>query len=760
MTRPSSILRLLGRLGLGILLVGLTAVTARAQNILLLDNSCGGSLSPFPAALSDLGLGFTRTFSSSAFEARLLDGTSWDLLIVDVYGTTVLPSTQTAMIGYIADGGKVYMNYWSWNTTLAAAFEATLLGRYTAPLTLHRWDAAHPLFNLLHAVPDLVPTLNPCGFDGAIFDAAAGGVAIGGSAPSPTAGEAGVILGNGGRTLLFGGILGLFTGDADTDGEPDMEELAENAVLLLLGAEPPPPPVADLSIVKDDGRVDVLSGEQLTYTVTVRNEGPADVVNARVRDVFPRQLTEVSWTCAASGGASCALPEPVAEAEPNNSVLTAQDLDGERWSLAPDVNIADSTTVPHLTVTGSGDGTFDHYAFTVANAGDRGTFDIDFGAGAGGSMDSYLRLYNSGGLLLAQNDDSSTASGGAGSTSRLDSFLSFVFPAPGVYVIEVGRCCIGPVPTGGTYLLQISVDNHPVRSDAVGDIDTTVDLPSGGSVIFTASARIRRTALAGALTNVATVTAPLPTADPDPDNNRSVDVDNILAVFTQGRIVYLGIDPSEATHAAKPQARILAGNAARWAGGGVDQPRVAWVDGIGAFSSEVGVRLAEAGLTDLTEIQAASLASADLSAFDVVYVGPTSDVSGLVPALLNLVRFGNSGGGLVVEPNLQDPESWSWVPFADLIGHSGPVNVGSELVVITNPGHPVASGLTNDGLSDWGMSVHTVFSTPDAAGFEAVAADSYQFGTPVILVRNPVDPIIFTAGFDSGGTSGWTTVIP
>jgi len=92
---------------------------------------------------------------------------------------------------------------------------------------------------------------------------------------------------------------------------------------------------------------------------------------------------------------------------------------------------------------------------------------------------------------------------------------------------------------------------------------------------------------------------------------------------------------------------------------------VAYVEGGGEFESEVGVRLAEAGLTDLTEIPGSALAGADLSPFDVLYLGSSTDVSDFVAARENIVDF---LGGLVVEPNVFDPASWTWVPFAFSIG--------------------------------------------------------------------------------------------
>ncbi len=48
-----------------------------------------------------------------------------------------------------------------------------------------------------------------------------------------------------------------------------------------------------------------VAGAPLAYTVTLRNAGPAASPNTTVVDVFPSSLTGVSWTCTATGGASC-----------------------------------------------------------------------------------------------------------------------------------------------------------------------------------------------------------------------------------------------------------------------------------------------------------------------------------------------------------------------------------------------------------------------------------------------------------------------
>lgn len=62
---------------------------------------------------------------------------------------------------------------------------------------------------------------------------------------------------------------------------------------------------ADLGITKTDGRLFIVAGEPLTYTITATNHGPDVVPQARVGDVFPADFESPTWTCAASDGATC-----------------------------------------------------------------------------------------------------------------------------------------------------------------------------------------------------------------------------------------------------------------------------------------------------------------------------------------------------------------------------------------------------------------------------------------------------------------------
>jgi eukaryotic-like serine/threonine-protein kinase len=172
-------------------------------------------------------------------------------------------------------------------------------------------------------------------------------------------------------------------------------------------------------------------------------------------------------------------PSPVTEVEPNDTRATAQNLENSSWSKASNPNIDQSTTIPHITIVGTGNngttGTYDYFRFT-ATAGSKALFDID-----AHNFDTELFLFDSNGTLLAENDDSQSASfnnaahppvdPGDGTQNNLDSYIEYTFASTGTFVIGVGKYqsssasgqITGDAPNAGNaYILHVSVVNHPV----------------------------------------------------------------------------------------------------------------------------------------------------------------------------------------------------------------------------------------------------------------------------------------------------------
>jgi hypothetical protein len=158
----------------------------------------------------------------------------------------------------------------------------------------------------------------------------------------------------------------------------------------------------------------------------------------------------------------------VAEAEPNNTIDSAQNIDQD-FGIGANPDIQDAELYPWVSISATGDDTFDYYSFEVPAAGVTGVFDIDYGYFGDGSFDTKICLYSSDGTLLDSNDDSYESVGALGSKYDYDSYISYAFAAPGTYVIGVGTYAVdcnpgglaGQAPEpGNTYVLQVSLSEH------------------------------------------------------------------------------------------------------------------------------------------------------------------------------------------------------------------------------------------------------------------------------------------------------------
>ena len=192
--------------------------------------------------------------------------------------------------------------------------------------------------------------------------------------------------------------------------------------------------------------------------------------------------------------ATAAQATEVQEVEPNDSIAQAQDIDAA-FDLSYSRYITDSNTVPHATVRGRGGTTWDlsrdpgaapsrdYYRFTVP-AGDpaRVILDIDetWGGCADVYLDTWIRLYDSSGAMLAENDNYYRGDPGDG-----DSYLEKTLD-PGTYYVGVGtppdfspipanKLCTGyeshgPFPL--QYTLNVSVGDVPVGNGTI-TVNTT-----------------------------------------------------------------------------------------------------------------------------------------------------------------------------------------------------------------------------------------------------------------------------------------------
>ena len=262
-------------------------------------------------------------------------------------------------------------------------------------------------------------------------------------------------------------------------------------------------PQVDLSITKSDGIAIADPLDTLTYTIDVSNAGPSSATDAVVVDNVPVSLTGVSWTCANGAGGVCDTSGPVA-----GNINTTVDL-GVNGSV-------------QFTVTGTIAGaTIGSVVNTATVSAPAGATEIDSADNA--ATDS-TAVTSTAALSISKTDGQTTGVAGTSSTYT----ITVVNSGPSA-VVDAGVTDVLPAAfTNGMWTCVASGSgNCDDAGPTAGDINTTVDLPSGGSATFTVTGTIDP-AFTGALSNTATVTAPPGTID-NPADNSATDTTTVVA---------------------------------------------------------------------------------------------------------------------------------------------------------------------------------------------------------------------------------------
>ena len=207
-----------------------------ATDILVLQERCNNSTGRVWEALNNLGpaYAYVSTLNQYDFVDKLQNGGPWRLVVIDEYSSCLDGTTAWALGNYLLGGGRAIISYWGWmdcggSSGLDAMFEAAYASDYTVPQNIYRWDVAHPIFTMPHAVGDLVgPYGDRCNRDGAKFDPINSGLMVAGYTPTAAASEAGIIIGNGERSILNGQVFDVYDSQQIVD-------LLENEILYLLG---------------------------------------------------------------------------------------------------------------------------------------------------------------------------------------------------------------------------------------------------------------------------------------------------------------------------------------------------------------------------------------------------------------------------------------------------------------------------------------------------------------------------------------------
>jgi uncharacterized repeat protein (TIGR01451 family) len=281
---------------------------------------------------------------------------------------------------------------------------------------------------------------------------------------------------------------------------PTFDTVTPNFLTTTTTVEGPVPQIADLVIDKTDGVTTAIPGQTiLTYTITVANAGPADVTGASVTDMFPPQLTNVTYTATAPAGpngtatgftASGAgdINDPAVNL-PNGSsviyVVTASILPSATGTISntanviPPVGIIDNgpgenmdtddttlTPIADLTITKSDSpdpvtaGTDLTYTMTVSNVGPSNARTLGFED------------------IIPANTTLVSFTPAPGWT-RTDSI-----PMGGTGVVSAARSTLDPGPAAGDFILVVRVNpNAPIGPAAISntaEVSTLTTDPTPG----------------------------------------------------------------------------------------------------------------------------------------------------------------------------------------------------------------------------------------------------------------------------------------
>ncbi len=253
-------------------------------------------------------------------------------------------------------------------------------------------------------------------------------------------------------------------------------------------------PLADLQIVKDDGIVAAVPGTQVTYRITVTNNGPSAVNGATVSDTLPAALTNATWTCATcvptSGSSDISVTLTCCPAKTVVIVLTGTVAANATGNL---VNTASVTTPLGVTDTVPGNNVFTDTNTLNPQADLQINKTNNVNAVVPGTLVTYT--------IVVTNAGPSAVTG-----ARITDTLPASLLNPGwTCAAGVGAAC--PTPNSGSVMNNLSV---------------TMGMNS--VLTFTLTGTVNENAT-GNIVNTVVVTTPAGVTDPTPGNNESTDTD-------------------------------------------------------------------------------------------------------------------------------------------------------------------------------------------------------------------------------------------
>lgn len=260
-------------------------------------------------------------------------------------------------------------------------------------------------------------------------------------------------------------------------------------------------PLVDLAITKTDGLSQIAPGQSLTYTIVATNNGPSNVVGARIVDNFPAALTNISYTSSTSGAASG-----------NTASGTG--------AINDTVNIASGASITYIvqaTVSSAATGVLTNTATVSAPSG---VTETNTNNNSATDTDTLTPKYD---LTITKNDGVTTVTRGQTLTYTIVVRNRGPSDVRGARVEDVMPSAL----TNVSYTSTAAGGATGNTASGIGSIGDTVNLPAGASITYRVRATVAQNAPTGTITNRATVSGPATLPERRTDNNTAIDTNNL-----------------------------------------------------------------------------------------------------------------------------------------------------------------------------------------------------------------------------------------
>jgi len=259
-------------------------------------------------------------------------------------------------------------------------------------------------------------------------------------------------------------------------------------------------PSADLHVTVSDGKSATVAGAKNTYTIVVSNGGPSYVTGAAVKDTFPGNFSNVTFSATETGGAYGFPGTGTGNIKntvtmPPGSAITYKATG--KLSAAATGTVSDSASV-----TGPGEISDPNLANNSATDTDNITIKADLKVTVTDGKTSTLPGSKNTYTIVVTN---------AGPSKVIGAIIRDTFPS---------------TFTGVTYTATQSGGASGFSASGSGNINNTVTMPPASKVTYKATGTISASAT-GSISDTATVTAPTGVTDPNTANNSATDTDTL-----------------------------------------------------------------------------------------------------------------------------------------------------------------------------------------------------------------------------------------